>query len=174
MTTLEHLERYRRPTPTATERAGEAVADLAAGSRRRIGVMLISFWSGFWLLNGLDLLFNQPTFFGVAREAAFVSAFAQIGLPDPVALTAMYGMAVSQTGLGIAFIVALVSAPRLRGLMTLCLEASVAVLMVCAVGAILVGARSSLLEHSGYIGLVVLSMMFLRQAGGTRAENNHR
>lgn len=164
MTTLDNFRPVLRPRqPTAIDVGRDAIERLAAGSSTRYATMLVGFWGLFWVLNGLDKFFNEPTFFGVAWDAAFIDSFATIGLPASLALTVLYGVGVYEVALGVAFAVALVSGPRLRGLTSLCMEASLFMFVAFAFGDILFGDRQGLWEHACYIGLITLSMVFLRQ-----------
>ena len=164
MTTVDDFRPVLRPRrPNAAAVGRETIATLADGSMTRFAAMTVAFWSLFWTLNGLDKFFNQPTFFGVNREAAFIDTFANLGLPAPVAVATLYGVGVYEIVLGVAFAVALVSGARLRGLTSLCLEASLLLFVTFAAGDILFGARQELWEHTCYMGLIILSMMLLRQ-----------
>ncbi len=165
MTTVDNFRPAMRPRqPSAITVGRRGIERLAEGSVARYATITVGFWSLFWLLNGLDKFFNEATFFGVTRDAAFIDAFASIGMPAALALTALYGIGVFEIALGLAFAVALVSGPRLKGLTSLCLEASLLMFVTFTFGDILFGNRQALWEHTCYIGLITLSMVFLRQA----------
>ena len=129
----------------------------AERSFARFHDVLAGFWLVFWLMNGLDKFFNQPTFFGVTRDGSFIEYFSRIDLPESVALFALYSIGVAEVALGISFIVALMSRERFKSLIVNNLEVALGIFVLFALGDILFGDRKELWEHGCYIGLIVLS-----------------
>lgn len=123
--------------------------------------MLLLFWGGFWLLNGLDKFFNQPGFFGVTRDDRFINYFASIGLPDILALFVLYCVAVFEILLGLSFALSLMPISWRMMLIMFNFLASMAIFVFFCFGDILFGDRAELLEHSTYIILVLASFSLL-------------
>lgn len=144
---------------TTLTRATKAGVGFAENSVSRFHYLLTGYWLIFWLLNGLDKFFNEPTFFGVTRDAKFVDYFGNIGLPEPVAMFALYGIGVYELALGVLFFLALLYLDRFKTLILTGLELSLGVFVVFSLGDILFGDRRELWEHGCYIFLVTVSYL---------------
>ena len=169
MTQIESIG-PREPSPALIY---SARASAAEHSFARFHDVLVGFWLIFWLMNGLDKFFNQPTFFGVTRDAMFVEYFSRIALPEPVALFALYGIGVLEIALGASFIVALLFRERFKTLIVNNLEAALAMFVLFALGGILFGDRKELWEHGCYIGLIILSYGVAQARLWMDGERNH-
>ena len=153
MTQLDATEGHRA---TWSSR-GDARGGVAEASFARFHDVLAGFWLVFWLMNGLDKFFNQPTFFGVTRDAMFIEYFSRIGLPESAALFALYSIGVAEVALGVSFIVALMFRERFKTLIVNNLEVALGIFVLFALGDILFGDRKELWEHGCYIGLIIMS-----------------
>ena len=146
------------PTRDATATASEARAGTLMRLDERLSTvrLLLAFWLGFWLLNGLDKFFNDPFFFGVTRDAKFVDYFARLGLGAPVALTSLYTCAVAELILSALFAVALWAGSAV--LARLALKGSLLVFFTFSMADVLFGDRAELWEHATFLVLVLTSL----------------
>ena len=138
--------------------------------QRTLQRFLLIFWGGYWLLNGLDKFFNQPTFFGVMRDEKFINYFANLALPETLALLFLYLIAIAEILLGLAFFASLVNADWERARRHTVFFASMAIFAIFSFGDILFGDRAELWEHGTFLILVIVSYRFyLRHWDGTPA-----
>lgn len=121
---------------------------------------LLIFWGGYWLLNGLDKFFNQPTFFGVMRDEKFIDYFARLALPDTLALIVLYIIAIVEILLGLAFLASLLNAEWERARRHTVFFVSMAIFAIFSFGDILFGDRAELWEHGTFLVLVIVSYRF--------------
>lgn len=149
------------PTRDAIDTAGEAPGGTLTRLDERLSTLrlLLGFWLGFWLLNGLDKVFNGPMFFGVTRDAKFVDYFARIGLGAPVALASLYTCAVVELILSALFAAALWTGSAL--LARLALKGSLLVFFTFSMADVLFGDRAELWEHATFLVLVLTSLGFV-------------
>jgi len=123
--------------------------------------ILLAFWMPFWLLNGLDKFFNQPTFFGVTRDEKFIGYFARLALPADMALISLYSFAVIEVLLGLSFLYVLLRRESFAELERLNFKLGMCLFVIFICGDILFGDRMELWEHSTFMVLMVISLSLL-------------
>ena len=131
----------------------------------RLQRILRFFWGGYWLLNGLDKFFNQPTFFGVFRDEKFINYFASLALPEWLALLVLYAIAVVEVLLGLSFLFSLVNADWERARHHFNFLASILIFVFFSFGDILFGDRAELWEHGTFLILVMISYRIYESKG---------
>jgi len=129
---------------------------MAGGVRSIAGFFVMLFWTFFWLLNGLDKFFNAPGFFGRDWAPEFGEMFETLGLSG-LATPAMYGVAVFEVALGVAFLIVLFTRASSGQLLSLAYGGIFVLFSLFIVGNILVGAGDEMLEHITYIILAVVT-----------------
>ena len=114
--------------------------------------------------------------FGVNRDAKMVGFFQRIHLPGEVALVSLYGIAVLELGLGLAFLVLLVwsflpeSARDKTELLAdrtfhhLAFKGSMMIFVLFVIGDNLFGERMELWEHSTFLVLCLVTYMLWQRA----------
>ena len=127
---------------------------MASGARSIASFFITLFWAVFWLLNGLDKFFNSPTFFGQNWGPEFNELFETLGLSG-LATPALYGVAIFEVLLGVAFFYLLITRSSNSQLLGLVYSGIIALFTLFIVGNILVGAGDEMLEHITYIILTV-------------------
>lgn len=145
-------------SPNWTRRASTST-NITDNSLSRFYHLLSGYWFIFWLMNGLDKFFNEPTFFGVTRDAKFVDYFASIGLPEPLALFSLYAVGIYEIALGVLFFIGLAFGRKFKTIVLIGLELGITLFALFSLGDILFGDRKELWEHGCYIGLTVLSYL---------------
>lgn len=153
---------------TVGQRSIQTHRSYADYSVNRFQFLLTAYWAAFWLMNGLDKVFNGPNFFGITRDAKFADYFARIGLPEPVAMAALQGICVYEIALGVLFFVVLFGRTRWGAfdptrLNLIALELSLALFVFFTLGDVLFGDRAELWEHSCYIALAILSYLVVHR-----------
>jgi uncharacterized membrane protein YphA (DoxX/SURF4 family) len=124
----------------------------------------------FWLLNGLDKFLNrQPFWYGDHRDLKFITYFASIHLPAPVALTVLHSMGVIETLLGIGFLTALLSRKIPLVFSQIYFKASILIFLLYSIGDIIFGDRAELLEHGTYLALIMIVSPFSSGRGQMKA-----
>lgn len=139
-----------------------------AALRQPITAIVIAFWFCFWLLNALDkFLARQDIGFvfwwGNHRVEKFTMYFDRLALdPAFVPVTLVFAGLVEFAAAGL-FVVAGVrlvqGKPGAAYRTDLAIAASVAVFLGFAVFDVIVGDRAELLEHSTYIGVLLVSFL---------------
>ena len=111
----------------------------------------------FWLLNGLDKVFNGKAWYGVTRNELFIEYFARFRLPSWTALAALHGFALWETALGVMFAAGLFGDHRRPAIRIAAFQGSLW-LFACFIACdILLGERGELWEHCTYIMLLVIT-----------------
>jgi hypothetical protein len=132
-------------------------------SARRI---VVAFFTMFWLLNGLDKFLNrQPFWYGDHRDLKFITYFASIHLPAPVALIVLHSLGVIETLLGIGFLTALLSRKIPLVFSQIYFKASILIFLLYSIGDIIFGDRAELLEHGTYLALIMICFAFFLWKG---------
>jgi len=124
-------------------------------------ITLLTFWTLFWLLNGLDKFFNSPTFFGVTRDEKFINYFASLALPANLALFTLYTFAILEVLLGLSFLHSLLNRRAPAILTKINFKLSMCLWIIFISGDILFGDRLELWEHSTFMVLSVVSLGLL-------------
>lgn len=141
------------------EAAGAPTLNFGQRSLQRFMYVLITYWSIFWLLNGLDKFFNYPKFFGKTRDADFVAYFARLDLPDGLALIVLDAIGWLEILLGVSFFIGLFILRRTRKLTLINLEISLLAFLGFSIADILFGDRKELWEHGTYSILIIISYL---------------
>lgn len=147
----------------------------------RLENILYAFWGFFWLLNGLDKFFNGvPTetpygtvpfgWFGVNRDEKMVHYFARLGLPEELALGLLYGIAVIEIVIGLAFFVLMAKRTIPGFAQRLTFKLSMLVFLTFSVGDILFGDRQELWEHGTFMILALVTFRLFLEAPVIRKE----
>lgn len=113
------------------------------------------YWGGFWLLNGLDALFNSPEFFGYDHLADMIAHFALFNLPESLARLAIYLIAALEIVLGISFLIALFHARYEASQQRCNFKTSAFIFIGLSFGDVLIGDQTQLWEHGTYLLLVL-------------------
>ena len=119
--------------------------------------VLAMYWAGFWLLNGGDKFFNGTYFYGVTRDDAFAEYFSRLGLSASLASDVLYSVSVFEVILGLFFVVMIFYPTMKLALNRLSFKLSLLLFTFFCMGDTLFGDRIELLEHSTYIGVVLIS-----------------
>jgi len=152
----------------------------AAEGWLRVENLLFSFWCMFWTLNGLDKFFNgipkedewgsyAKGWFGTNRDDKFVHYFDRLDLPEEAALCSLYGFAVLEIILGIAFFTLLFKrTPKV--IHRTCFKASLILFIAFMTGDILFGDRMELWEHGTFMVLVIITFQLYLDRAMIRKE----
>ena len=114
-----------------------------------------SIGGGFWLLNGLDAVFNTPDFFGYDHAADMIAHFALFNLPEGLARLALYLLAALEIILGLSFIASLVSARYEASQQRCNFKTAAFIFIALSFGDVLIGDHTQLWEHGTYLLLVL-------------------
>jgi hypothetical protein len=125
-----------------------------------MALSITAFWTTFWLLNGLDKFFNGDVWFGVTRDPRMMVYFDRLHMPQVLAYPTLYGVAVWELGLGVAFGWSLVSRERRESLLPMAFHGAMGLFTFFAACDILLGERGELMEHAVYMLLVVLTFAY--------------
>ena len=154
-------------------RALEKIDDLLS-----VRIILVAFWTSFWLLNGLDKFFNYDTFFGVTSDEKFIDYFARLDLPSGLAVPTLYAFGVLELTLALGFLYVLIGIGAYsimnrisilyilmgRGAYSIVnrlnFKGSLLMFFAFSIGDILFGDRQELWEHGTFLVLVIVSYQF--------------
>ncbi|WP_420412951.1 hypothetical protein [Roseibium sp.] len=139
-----------------------------AAFRQPITAIVIAFWFCFWLLNGLDKFFARQDvgfvhWWGNHRVEKFTMYFDRLAIdPAYVTGTLIFAGIIEFLAAGM-FLVAGIrlfqGRPGAAYRTDLAIAASVAVFLGFAIFDVIVGDRAELLEHSTYIGVLLVSFL---------------
>jgi hypothetical protein len=139
-----------------------------AALRQPITAIVIAFWFCFWLLNGLDKFFARQDvgfvhWWGNHRVEKFTMYFDRLAIDSAyVTGTLVFAGIVEFLAAGM-FLVAGIrlvqGKPGAAYRTDLAIAASVAVFLGFAIFDVIVGDRAELLEHSTYIGVLLVSFL---------------
>lgn len=135
---------------------------------RPIVFAISAYWGMFWLLNALDKIFARQDlgfvfWYGNDRVEKFTMYFDRLGYgPDGVVPTLMFA-GIVELAVAVLFGLALVGlmrqTPGAIRKADMAIVASIAVFFGFAVFDVVVGDRAELLEHSTYIGVLLISYL---------------
>ncbi|MEP3045574.1 MAG: hypothetical protein ABJL55_06595 [Roseibium sp.] len=136
--------------------------------RQPVTAVVIVFWFSFWLLNGLDKFFARRDigvlhWFGNHRVEKFTMYFDRLAIdPGYVTATLIFAGIVEFAAAGL-FVVAgyrlIKGLPGVAYRTDLAITASIAVFLGFTIFDVIVGDRAELLEHSTYIGVLLVSFL---------------
>ena len=136
--------------------------------RQPITAVVIAFWFFFWLLNGLDKFFARQdvvfvNWWGNHRVEKFSMYFDKLALdPSYVQATLIFAGLVEFAAAGF-FVVAAIrlfqGSPGVAYRTDLAITVSIAVFLGFTIFDVIVGDRAELLEHSTYIGVLLVSFL---------------
>lgn len=139
-----------------------------AALRQPITAIVIAFWFCFWLLNGLDKFFARKDigivhWWGNHRVEKFTMYFDRLAIdPGFVTGTLVFAGIIEFLAAGM-FVVAglrlLQGKPGVAYRTDLAIAASIAVFLGFAIFDVIVGDRAELLEHSTYVGVLLVSFL---------------
>lgn len=139
-----------------------------AAFRQPITAVVIVFWFFFWVLNGLDKFFARQEigilrWWGNHRVEKFTMYFEKLSLdPDYIPATLIFA-GIVEFAAAAFFVVAgvrlLQGRPGVAYRTDLAITASIAVFIGFTVFDVVVGDRAELLEHSTYIGVLLVSFL---------------
>ncbi len=139
-----------------------------AALRQPITAVVVTFWFFFWLLNGLDKFFARQDvlllhWWGNHRVEKFTMYFDKLSLdPAHVPATLVFAGFVEFAAAG-AFVFAGVrlvqGRPGVAYRTDLAIALSIVVFLVFTMFDVIVGDRAELLEHSTYIGVLLVSFL---------------
>lgn len=139
-----------------------------AALRQPITAIVIAFWFCFWLLNGLDKFFARTDvgfvhWWGNHRVEKFTMYFDRLDIdPAFVVATLIFAGIIEFLAAGmflIAGIRLVQGKPGAAYRTDLAIAASVAVFLGFAIFDVIVGDRAELLEHSTYVGVLLVSFL---------------
>jgi len=159
---LRNLE-TKMPASTSTTRKTPL-----ALLRRPITLTICSYWMVFWLLNGLDKFLARTDlglfqWWGNDRVEKFGMYFERLAFPEPMIWPTLVFAGVVELTLAAIFLNALKQLVRqLPGSVRLA-DLGVALSILCFMGFaifdVIVGDRAELLEHSTYVGVLLISYL---------------
>lgn len=147
----------------------------------RMENILYAFWGFFWVGNGLDKFFNGVPietaygtvpigWFGVNRDDKMIHYFSRLGLPEELALVFLYGVAVLEVAIGVAFFVLLLRRTVPGFVQRLTFKMGMIVFLMFSVGDILFGDRQELWEHGTFMILALVTFRLFLEAPVIRKE----
>jgi hypothetical protein len=149
-------------------RATAAPSPLLALARRPITLTICCFWMMFWLLNGLDKFLARTHlglfhWWGNDRIEKFGMYFDRLAFPEPMVWPTLVFAGIVELALAALFFRALTQLVRqLPGSIRLA-DLGVALSILCFMGFavfdVIVGDRAELLEHSTYVGVLLISYL---------------
>ena len=136
--------------------------------RRPITLTICAYWMVFWLLNGLDKFLARThlgifQWWGNDRVEKFGMYFERLAFPEPMIWPTLVFAGIVELALAALFFRALLQLFRqLPGSIRLA-DLGVALSILCFMGFaifdVIVGDRAELLEHSTYVGVLLISYL---------------
>ena len=135
---------------------------------RPITLSIVAYWGMFWLLNAADKVFAQRDlgivmWWGNHRTEKFTMYFERLGWgPEGVNATLLFA-GVAEVAVAAMFVYAAIGI--FRGTLgavrrvDMAIAASIAIFFGFAVFDVIVGDRAELLEHSTYVGVLLISFL---------------
>ncbi len=136
--------------------------------RQPITAVVIVFWFFFWVLNGLDKFFARKDnglvrWWGNHRVEKFTMYFDQLALDPALVKATLVFAGLVEFAAAAAFVWAglrlVQGKPGVAYRTDLAITASIAVFLGFTIFDVIVGDRAELLEHSTYIGVLLVSFL---------------
>jgi len=136
--------------------------------RRPITLTICAYWMFFWLLNGLDKFLARThlglfQWWGNDRIDKFGMYFERLAFPEPMVWPTLVFAGIVELALAGLFVYALRQLfrqiPGAVRLADLAVALSILCFMGFAIFDVIVGDRAELLEHSTYVGVLLISYL---------------
>jgi hypothetical protein len=137
-----------------------------------LGFLALGYWCMFWTLNGLDKFLNRTdigllTWYGNDRDEKFAMYFDRLGMSDSVVNPVLMFAGVWELAAAAVCLVAMIAFYKGAPMAQKMEKANQAIIITAitfigfCIFDVVVGDRAELLEHSTYIGVVIVSYILL-------------
>ena len=142
--------------------------------------VIVLYWFGFWLVNGLDKMFHNTNlgvfhWFGKDRELQVTAYFSSLNMPEDMVAPALHVIGVWEIYLSLVFLCAgvciILSSRHVQPLIRVGFFLAAFTFIGFTVFDVMTGDRFEVLEHGVYFGLVVLSWFVFNYRRSESAES---